>query len=83
MPKPVPRVEIKEYLETKVGGFMGMGSKVSKFELTLDRNQYYIGDTCKINIACDNTDSTIAVKHFKIKLKRKVFATGLDRTTKK
>lgn len=45
----------------------------------MDQNQYYNGDVCKVNIVCDNSASSVDVKSFKIKLKRKVFAQSKKR----
>lgn len=53
---------------------MGLGAKVSKLDVMLDKNQYYNGEQCKVKIICDNSESSVPVKSFKLKFKRKVFA---------
>jgi len=73
-PKGVPRVDVKDQISTKVGGLMGLGAKVSVMDVKLDQNQYYNGDVCRVNVVCDNSASSVDVKSFKLKLKRKVFA---------
>lgn len=55
---------------------MGLGGSLSITEVIFDRNQYYLGDKCTVKIICDNTNCNSGVKSFKIKLKRKVFASG-------
>ena len=83
MPRPIPLVNINESIVSKVGGMMGLGAKESKLDIHLDQNQYYNGDTCTVKLVCDNKESSVPVKSFKLKLKRKVFAAALDRNSKK
>jgi ubiquitin-protein ligase len=73
---PVPVAEYRNQLVCKVGGLMGLGGSTSVTDVVFDRNQYYAGDTCKVRIVCDNMNCSVAIKSFKIKLKRKVFASG-------
>lgn len=83
MPRPLPLVNINDKIVSKVGGMMGLGAKESKLEIHLDQNQYYNGDLCTVKLVCDNKESSVPVKNFKLKLKRKVFAEALDRNTNK
>ena len=50
---------------------MGMGTSTCVSEIIFDRNEYYIGDTAKVKIICDNTKCAKAVRGFKFKLHRK------------
>lgn len=75
-PQPLNTYELKASIETKIGGLMGLGGSVCKTTVIFDKNQYYNGDTCNVKIICDNSQCSTGVKSFKIKLKRKVYATG-------
>lgn len=55
---------------------MGFGGTTSITDVIFDRNQYYTGDLCQVKIICDNSQCTVGIKSFKIKLKRKIFAIG-------
>ena len=61
---------------SKVGGLMGLGGDYATTEIVFDRNQFYAGDTVNVRIICDNSQCSTAIKSFKFKLKRKVFASG-------
>ena len=63
-------------LLSKVGGLMGFGSSVCTTTISFDRIHYYPGEKCTVKIVCDNTKCDKAVKSFKLKLKRKVYAAG-------
>jgi hypothetical protein len=41
-----------------------------------NQQQFYPGDKCEVKIICDNSNCSLAVKSFKIKFKRKIFARG-------
>lgn len=60
---------------------MGFGSSVCTTTVTFDRFHYYPGEKCTIRINCDNSKCSTAVKSFKLKLKRKVYASGERVTT--
>lgn len=55
---------------------MGFGGAICITEVAFDRNQYYPGDECRVKIMCDNSKCSVGVKSFKLKLKRKIFASG-------
>jgi hypothetical protein len=55
---------------------MGFGGSPSITEVTFDKNQYYIGDTARVKVVCDNSQCNVGIKSFKIKLKRKIYAHG-------
>lgn len=55
---------------------MGFGGSTSMTEVIFDRNQYYIGETAKVRVICDNSQCNVGIKSFKIKLKRKIYALG-------
>jgi hypothetical protein len=59
----------------KVGGVMGMGASEYTCEIVFDRNFYTVGDTVRVLFKCDNSLCKIAVKSFKLKLKRKFTVT--------
>lgn len=50
--------------------------------MIFDRQVFYTGQVCSVKVICDNSQSSTAVKSFKIKLKRKIFARGLLKTGK-
>jgi len=55
---------------------MGLGGSRSVTHVSFDRQQYYPGEKCEVRLQCDNSKCSVAVKSFKIKLKRKVYARG-------
>jgi len=50
-----PKCDIRATLESKVGGFLGMGTTKCVSEIFFDRNEYHLGDTAQVKIICDNT----------------------------
>jgi hypothetical protein len=60
----------------KVGGLLGIGGTVSLTEITFDKNWYFAGEECNVNLLCDNSLCASGVKSFKLKLKRKTFCRG-------
>lgn len=67
---------MKFTLKNKVGGFIGFGTSQCISDIIFERNEYYIGETAKVKIICDNSKCDKAVKGFKFKLHRK--HTGTD-----
>jgi hypothetical protein len=55
---------------------MGIGGSRSVTQVIFNQQQYYPGEKCFVKILCDNSNCSSAVKSFKIKFKRKVFARG-------
>ena len=55
---------------------MVLGGSRSVTLVSFNQQQFYPGDKCEVKLICDNTQCSTAVKSFKIKLKRKVFAKG-------
>jgi hypothetical protein len=71
--KPIlisPTLDLKFTIQDGVGGFLGIGRKRCVTKVTVDRNQYYIGDTIKVKFECDNSQVSKPVKELKIKLCR-------------
>lgn len=66
-----PARDLKFTLKNKIGGFIGFGSTECVSQIIFDRNEYYIGDTARVKIICDNTKCEKAVRGFKFKLHRK------------
>ena len=63
-----PLMNIQKSLECKVGGFLGMGKKESISQITLDKDQFFPGETINVKILCDNSKCSKAVKEFKSKI---------------
>ena len=77
--KPVtiaPNADLNAAIDVRVGGLLGIGGSRSVTQVVFNQQQYYPGDKCVVNLLCDNSNCSSAVKSFKIKLKRKVFARG-------
>lgn len=53
-----------------------IGSSECRTEVILSQTSFYNGDQCQVKLICDNEKCKDDVKSFKIKLKRKVFASG-------
>jgi hypothetical protein len=58
-------------LRNKIGGFFVIGGKECVTEITFDRNEYFMGETARVKIVCDNTKCDKEVKSFKFKLHRR------------
>ena len=67
--------QITENIATKIGGFLGLGKKLSTSTITLEKDVYTVGDTIKVRISCDNSACAKAVSGFKLKLIRNIKAT--------
>ena len=78
----IPQVqELKAVIQTKVGGVFGLGGSQSITNVVFDKQQYYPGEKVEVKLDCDNSKCSSAVKSFKIKLKRKIFARGSRTST--
>jgi hypothetical protein len=62
-----------------VGGLFGLSGTKVETEVLLDKDWYRVGETIKVRLKCNNKNSSNDVKHFKLKLKRKVDLKGLLR----
>ena len=51
----MPRRDLKFDLNSKIGGFLGLGSTDSKSTIFFDKNEYYLGETAKVRVVCDNS----------------------------
>ena len=49
-----------------------MGTTECISEIVFDRNEYYVGETARVRIMCDNSKCGKAVRGFKFKLQRKL-----------
>jgi len=67
--KPVKNLQFT--LRNKIGGFFVIGGKECVTEITFDRNEYFMGETARVKIVCDNTKCDKEVKSFKFKLHRR------------
>ncbi len=63
-------------IANKVGGLLGLGGTMSTTLITFDKNWYFAGEECTVNLVCDNSHCSTGVKSFKLKFKRKVMARG-------
>ena len=76
-PVTIPKnIDLRAVITTKVGGVFGFGGSLSKTSVIFNQQQFYPGDTCEVKLICDNSQCLNAVKSFKIKFKRKIFARG-------
>jgi len=66
-----PARDLRFTLKNKIGGFIGFGTSECISEIIFDRNEYYIGETARVKIICDNSNCHKAVRGFKFKLHRK------------
>ena len=66
-----PKRDLKFTLKNNIGGFLGMGTTECVSEIVFDRNEYYIGETARVRIVCDNSKCEKAVRGFKFKLHRR------------
>ena len=73
-----PLINISKSLECKVGGFLGIGKKESTSRITLDKDQFFPGETIYVKIQCDNSKCSKAVKGFKSKIQRSILALGYE-----
>ena len=65
-----PKRDLKYELKNKIGGFLGMGSTDAVSEIFFEKNEYYLGETAKVRIVCDNSKCDKPIKSFKFKLHR-------------
>ena len=66
-----PKRDLKFELKSKIGGFCGLGSTESFSTIFFDKNEYYLGETAKVRIVCDNSLCDKPIHCFKFKLHRK------------
>jgi hypothetical protein len=71
-----PNTGLTAVIDARVGGLLGLGGSRSVTHVLFNQQQYYPGEKCVVKLICDNSNCSSAVKSFKIKLKRKVFARG-------
>ena len=69
---------LKGKIESKVGGVFGFSSSVCQTTVLFEKNQYYLGETIRVKITCDNSPCNKPVTGFKVKLKRKIDVQGMD-----
>ena len=55
-----------------------MGKKESISRVTLDKDQFFPGETINVRIQCDNSKCSKAIKGFKSKIQRSVLALGYE-----
>ena len=65
-----PKKDLKFELKSLIGGFLGIGSTNSFSTIFFDKNEYYLGETAKVRIVCDNSLCDKPVHCFKFKLHR-------------
>lgn len=63
---------INSSVASKMGGLFGFKPSVCTTSVEINKNCFHPGEVIKINIDCDNTQSSNAVKSYKFKLHRKV-----------
>ena len=51
-------------IDAKVGGCCGCFTTNSKSVVTFERNQYFMGETAKVSIKCDNSACNKDIKAF-------------------
>ena len=77
-PSREPIVNIEKTLNLNVGGFIGVGKTKSVNKITLAKDLYCPGEDIVVNIDCDNSKCSKAVKNFKVKLRRNLLALGYN-----
>ena len=55
----------------KIGGLLGIGSKLIEANFSLNKTRYYPGETVKLKIDIDNRKCSKDVKSYKVKLWRR------------
>ena len=73
----VGQTNIVKSMQSKVGGFLGLGKTESRSTITLEKDTYQVGETIRISINCDNSDCAKNIDGFKIKLLRNIQASSL------
>lgn len=66
-----PTRDLKFTLRNSIGGLFGLGSSECVSEIIFEKNEYYVGETARVKIICDNSKCEKAVRGFKFKLHRK------------
>lgn len=64
-------MNFQQELKLEIGGVFGLGAKVCKTTIYLEKNEFYAGEKIPVRIVCDNTKCEKAVKSFKFKLFRR------------
>ena len=70
MPELDPEPKVKK-IESNVGGFCGCFTTQCKTKITFDKRQYYLGETAKATIECDNSQCKKDISDFIFKLRRR------------
>ena len=73
MPVDYIRPNLEMVMFSKVGGIFGLGGGLCITRIKFERNIYLPGELIAINVDCDNTKCSSAVRSIKLKLKRKLF----------
>ena len=60
-------------ISADVGGCCGCYTTNSQTKVTFDKKQYFLGETAKVTINCDNTKCKKDIKSFKFKLLRRIW----------
>ena len=60
-------------IHAMVGGCCGFRTTSSFTKVTLDKKQYFFGETVKVMIDCDNSVCKEDVKKFRLKLLRRIW----------
>ena len=69
---------VQQDLQSKVGGFLGMGKTESRSNIELERDVYSIGEKIRVKINCDNSACKKPVDAFKLKLLRNIQCVTYD-----
>lgn len=69
--RTIPRCDLMQHMEHKIGGLFGMGSTMFYADVSFEKNEFYSNDKMRLRIVCDNSNCKKKVKEFKIKLFRK------------
>lgn len=70
-----PNSRVKE-IEANVGGCCGCFTTKSKTKVIFEKSQYFLGETAKVQIICDNSECAKDISKFKFKLMRRHWARG-------
>ena len=65
------RFTVNSTVASTMGGLFGFKPSICITNVEINQNCFHPGEVIRINIDCDNTNSSNAVKSFKFKLHRK------------
>lgn len=59
-------------MESKIGGLFGFSAQLCNTTVHFEKSQYYLGETIRLRVVCDNSACEKTVSALKVKVKRKM-----------